>query len=361
MPDVTGAAHRPDPDPPVPPENRRGLTIQRRFERFLALSRLLTLIPVIFLLFDAAGSFIYGADILIRTADGDLGEPSRVGGRLGIFLIVMDTFLVGATLLIAAFGFYELFVLRRERPGHLHWLPNWLVMRDLEDLKARVTSMLILVAAITFVDILVESHNERDILFLGVGIGAIIIGLTVFLRFGRKDGVTPVAAADPVPASGPAAQPAAQETPDWPVNQPERGLGADRDPQARRTVVAIGSLSTLDLRELKSLPEPAAAGSGADGSGADGSGADGSGADGSGADGSGADGSTRMVIRLVAVLGQVTVLVPPGMQVADSGLTFLGVRSVTGHASAPVAGIPVLVTKGASILGRVKIARRDLG
>ena len=103
MPDVTGDGNS---DPPVPPENWRGVRLQRQFERFLALSRLLTLIPVIFLLIDAAGSFIYGADILIRTADGDLGEPARVGGRLGIFLIVMDTFLVGATLLIAAFGFY---------------------------------------------------------------------------------------------------------------------------------------------------------------------------------------------------------------------------------------------------------------
>jgi uncharacterized membrane protein YqhA len=337
VPDVTGAGHR--ADPPVPPENRRGLLIQRRFERFLALSRLLTLIPVIFLLFDAAGSFIYGADILIRTADGDLGEPSRVGGRLGIFLIVMDTFLVGATLLIVAFGFYELFVLRRERPGHLHWLPSWLVMRDLEDLKARVTSMLILVAAITFVDILVESHDERGVLFLGLGIAAIIIALTVFLRFGRKDGAARGVAADPVPAADPLApgpssfradlEPAAQDPPDWPVNQPDRRRSADHDAQARRTVVAIGSLSTLDLREAAPQSTTPAA--------------------------------TRIAVRLVAVLGQVTVLVPDGMQVADSGLTFLGVRSVTGHASAPAPDIPVLVTTGVSILGRVKIARVTSG
>ena len=135
---------------------QRSLNIQRQFERVLAMSRLLVLIPVVFLLLDAAGSFVYGADILARSAGGDLGEAARVGGRLGIFLIVMDTFLVGVTFMIAAFGFYELFVVRRERAGHRHWLPHWLQMHDLEDLKARVTSMLILVASITFVDILVE-------------------------------------------------------------------------------------------------------------------------------------------------------------------------------------------------------------
>ncbi len=200
-------------------DSPRSARIQGRFERLLALSRLLTLIPVIFLLLDAAGSFVYGSDILIRTADGDIGEPSRIGGRLGIFLIVMDTFLVGATLMIAAFGFYELFVIRKERARHKYWLPSWLKMRDLEDLKARVVSMLILVAAITFVDIAVESHDERGILFLGLGIAVVIIALTAFLRFGRRpDAVTdPTSAsappAPPPPAAPPAPPPLAVQTP----------------------------------------------------------------------------------------------------------------------------------------------------
>jgi uncharacterized membrane protein YqhA len=157
-----------------------------RFERVLAYSRMLVLIPVVFLLFDAAGSFVYGTDIFIRSASGDIGEPARVGGRLGIFLITMDTFLVGATLMVAAFGFYELFVIKEELPRHRRWLPSWLQMRDLEDLKARVVSMLVLVAAITFIDVAVESHDERGILFLGLGIAVVILALTVFLRFGRK-------------------------------------------------------------------------------------------------------------------------------------------------------------------------------
>lgn len=184
--------------------HRSGLTIQDRFERFLAWSRLLVLIPVIFLMADAAGSFVYGADILVRTADGDVGEPARVGGRLGVFLVVMDTFLVGATLMIAAFGFYELFVLRRERAGHKYWLPSWLRMRDLEDLKARIVSMLILVAAITFVDQLVETHDMRGVLFLGLGIAVVIVALTAFLHFGRKSQST-IGLATPPPPTDPGA------------------------------------------------------------------------------------------------------------------------------------------------------------
>ena len=158
--------------------------IQRRFERLLTTSRLLAIIPVIFLLLDAAGSFLYGSDILLRTATGDVKEPAHIGGRLGLFLVVMDTYLVGATLMIAAFGFYELFVIKNDQDSHRYWLPGWLKARDLDDLKARVVSMLILVAAITFIDRLVESHDEASVLYLGAGIALVIVALTLFLRYG---------------------------------------------------------------------------------------------------------------------------------------------------------------------------------
>ena len=98
----------------------------------------------------------------------------------------MDTFLVGATLMIVAFGFYELFIIKSERQGRRYWLPSWLKMHDLEDLKARVVSMLILVAAITFVDRTVEAHDEQEVLFLGIGISIIIAALTAFLWFGKR-------------------------------------------------------------------------------------------------------------------------------------------------------------------------------
>src|SRR5262249_30464733 len=180
---AAASGRREPPTPSMPP-------VQRRFERMLDLSRLLVLIPVVFLLLDATGSFLSGTHLLVRTCPGLLGAPAHVRGRLGLFLIVMDTFLVGATLMIAAFGFYELFVLRGDDDGHKFWLPGWLQMRDLEDLKARVVSMLILVAAITFVDRAVESKSEEEVLFLGVGISIIVAALTVFLRFGRRESIS---------------------------------------------------------------------------------------------------------------------------------------------------------------------------
>lgn len=338
----------------------------------LAWSRLLVLIPVVFLMLDAAGSFIYGADIFLRSTTGLIGEPKQIGGRLGQFIIVMDAFLVGVTLMIASFGMYELFVRRTEPPGGRHWLPGWLRMRDLEDLKARVVSMLILVVAITFTDIAVESHDEQGILFIGLGISVVIAALTVYLRYGRRAGGEtkaadtqprgprgmPVAAADQAaPTQAPPAQiPPARGPAGWPereasVPATRTGSGrARRSPAAngasrrsrarvlalagtswrhgvwnlaaRTTVLAVAGRARLDLTDAI-FP----------------------------------DGTP--VIRIFSLLGIVSVIVPPDVQVRDSGLTLLGSGSV-GPAPRPTAGSEPrrLIISGASVLAMVRVRTR---
>ena len=66
--------------------------------------------------------------------------------------------------------------------------PDWLRMHDLNDLKARVISMIILVSAVSFANVVVESKGGLDTLYLGVGVAVVIAALTAFLRFGRMDG-----------------------------------------------------------------------------------------------------------------------------------------------------------------------------
>jgi hypothetical protein len=48
--------------------------------------------------------------------------------------------------------------------------------------------MIILVAAVSFVVVTVESKSGLDTLYLGVGVAVVIAALTAFLRFGRMDG-----------------------------------------------------------------------------------------------------------------------------------------------------------------------------
>jgi uncharacterized membrane protein YqhA len=389
----TGDA-RPGPAGPGEPaaagEDER--PIQAGFERFLSMTRLLALIPVLFLLFDAAASFIYGTDIMVRSVTGLISEPAQVGGRLGVFLVVMDTFLVGATLMVAAFGFYELFVVRT--PRHRYRLPRWLRMNDLEDLKARVVSMLILVAAITFVDRTVESQDEQEVLFLGIGISIIIVALTFFLWLGKRNGLTagpePVAVtsgggsdgggnggpADGGPASGGNAREASggrARGPDGAAagdiagttlrNAPRRGLrlatagdapagdaGADRQtawqPSAAsdrpRRLTAILGVARRDA-DWSTSPASAIAVAGY-----------------ARLDLRDTDlAEQELTIRATAVFGVVSITVPPDTRVAESGVAVLGMRlGLTGAARPSVTAGRRLAASGLSVFGVVRVRCR---
>jgi uncharacterized membrane protein YqhA len=159
------------------------LGLEGRFEQVLSWSRLVVVVPVIVLLLSAISSFAYGTDVFVRSVARVVEDPELTSHNLGFLLLLTDLFLVGATLMIAAFGFYDMFITRMDAGGSSLRLPGWLRMRDLNDLKARVISMVILVAAVTFADVAVESEGGLNTLYLGAAVALVIIALTAFLRF----------------------------------------------------------------------------------------------------------------------------------------------------------------------------------
>jgi uncharacterized membrane protein YqhA len=160
--------------------------LQVRFEQALSLSRIVVVVPVIVLLLAAISSFAYGTDVFVRSVTRVVDDPQLTGHNLGFLLLLTDLFLVGATLMIAAFGFYDLFMARADASRPSLRLPAWLRMHDLNDLKARVISMIILVAGVTFVDVVVDSEGGGlNTLYLGAAVALVIAALTGFVRFGR--------------------------------------------------------------------------------------------------------------------------------------------------------------------------------
>jgi uncharacterized membrane protein YqhA len=159
--------------------------LESRFEQALSLSRLVAVVPVIVLLLAAISSFAYGTDVFFRSVAHVVDDPQLTSHTLGYLLLLTDLFLVGATLMIAAFGFYDLFITRIDAASSSLRLPGWLRMNDLNDLKARVISMIILVAGVTFVDVAVDSQGGLDTLYLGAAVALVIAALTAFLRFVR--------------------------------------------------------------------------------------------------------------------------------------------------------------------------------
>lgn len=178
----------PGPGPGASQDGSVSGRLQRGFEHGLSLAQLTVLLPVVVLLLSAFGAFVYGTVVVIHFVEDIASEPFAVH-NLRLFLTEIDLYLIGATLMIAAFGFYELFVSKVGKAGGRRPLPlpAWLEMDDLDDLKARVISMIILVSAVTFTDVLLEfQKDELDVLYLGAGVAIFIGALTVYLRFGSS-------------------------------------------------------------------------------------------------------------------------------------------------------------------------------
>jgi uncharacterized membrane protein YqhA len=163
----------------------RWLQVEGRLGQALSLSRIVVVVPVIVLLLAAISSFAYGTDVFVRSVSRVVEDPELTSHNLGFLLLLTDLFLVGATLMIAAFGFYDLFITRIDTDSPSLRLPDWLRMRDLNDLKARVISMVILVATVTFVDVVVESEAGLNTLYLGAAVALVIGALTAYLRLVR--------------------------------------------------------------------------------------------------------------------------------------------------------------------------------
>lgn len=102
-------------------------------------------------------------DLLLE--DGANGSLATV--RL---LEVIDTYLVGTVVLILAIGLVELFVTPLR-------LPEWLVIRDLGDLKGKLIDVIQLVAAIKFLEKLVLSEDPLDTLWYALAVSSVILAL----------------------------------------------------------------------------------------------------------------------------------------------------------------------------------------
>jgi uncharacterized membrane protein YqhA len=150
-------------------------------ERALGASLRLVVIPVVFLVLAALGAFAYGIAVFVYSVIRIARHPFPVGHHIGLFLLDIDLFLIGATLLISAIGLYELFV-RDIRFDEATAMPAWLEMRDLNDLKARVIAMIVMVLSVSFVEIAVDDPGGQQVLELGGGVALVIVALTVFLR-----------------------------------------------------------------------------------------------------------------------------------------------------------------------------------
>ena len=111
----------------------------------------------------------------------DLFAESPHGSDVSVaFIALMDTMLIATGLLIFAIGLYELFIAELE-------VPAWLKLRTLHDLKARLSSIIILVITVAFVEHLVQWRAALDTLLFGVAVAVVSAVLIAFGHFHDKE------------------------------------------------------------------------------------------------------------------------------------------------------------------------------
>ena len=110
---------------------------------------------------------------------------SSVSVKLTVVAILtaVDTFLLATVLLVIGYGLYELFV-DGEGP-----LPQWLQIRSLDDLKTKLIGVTVAILGVVFLGALVDRRDASSVMFIGAGVGAVIIGLAAFtFAAKRKEG-----------------------------------------------------------------------------------------------------------------------------------------------------------------------------
>ena len=92
----------------------------------------------------------------------------------------LDIILVATALLVISVSLYELFI------GELK-VPDWMLVRDLGELKAKFSFVIIPVMSVKFLQKLLSSENALDTLYYGIAVALVTIGLAMFNYVSEKE------------------------------------------------------------------------------------------------------------------------------------------------------------------------------
>jgi len=150
--------------------------------RALAASRYVVIVAVVSTLLSSMALLLYGAILEIATLFRTLAAASvtsKGGKALALsFIEATDIFLIGIVLFIFSLGLYTLFI------DDKLVLPSWLEVKNLDDLKAQLISVVIAALAVIFLGYVVQWEGEGDAEFLGFGaaVALMVAALAFFLN-----------------------------------------------------------------------------------------------------------------------------------------------------------------------------------
>ena len=145
--------------------------------RALSQTRLIALIPAFGLAICAFVLVIATCVDAIGTTLAYIFEGAETIDDLTIdYIEFTDMFLLGVVLFMTALGLCTLFVTDRVP------LPKWLEFHDLDDLKERLVSVIVVMLGVHFLGLVLKGTHSLALLWLGIAICVVIFALTLFTR-----------------------------------------------------------------------------------------------------------------------------------------------------------------------------------
>jgi uncharacterized membrane protein YqhA len=149
--------------------------------KILGLTRYAVFVPAVASIIGALLLMAQGSiSIMMIVVDAVLND-AYLKDTIVEVLTAVDAILLGTVLLVIGYGLYELFVDTRLE------VPEWLEVRDLDDLKSKLIGVVVAIIAVVFVGVFVDTNRAADVVAYGVGAGALVAGLALFALATRKE------------------------------------------------------------------------------------------------------------------------------------------------------------------------------
>ena len=148
--------------------------------RLFEISRYAVIIPSAASIIGAIVLMILGSIEIVRSALDVVLKQVPLKETVVAILTSVDAILLGTVLLVIGYGLYELFI-----DTNLE-VPDWLEINTLDDLKAKLIGVVVAIIAVIFVGVLVDAKSTSEVLYYGVGAGAVVLALAAFSFTSKK-------------------------------------------------------------------------------------------------------------------------------------------------------------------------------
>ena len=142
--------------------------------RLIELSRFAVAVPAVASIIASFVLMAIGVWEVVMTIVHLLDSSVSVKLTVVAILTAVDTFLLATVLLVIGYGLYELFVDSEVK------LPEWLEIRSLDDLKTKLIGVTVAILGVVFLGALVDRKDANSVMLIGVGVGAVVLGLAAF-------------------------------------------------------------------------------------------------------------------------------------------------------------------------------------